>query len=217
MYRRVSSVLAVVLLVIAAGCVGGLDGAGADEGGDGASDGADGEGGDGSDGASGDGPSASGDAALVENRTALLRAAGSYTSVWEMRFTEDGALAGRTTYTSAVDYAGERTNFRMEMVGDGETRTDYETYYADGERYQRIGDGDEATYSVGEFEFSPDTSLFSAEAQIYGAGELDEFDAAGTETFDGVTVTRYERTERPTRSEERRVGKECRSRWSPYH
>src|SRR5256885_5472502 len=23
--------------------------------------------------------------------------------------------------------------------------------------------------------------------------------------------------ERPTRSEERRVGKECRSRWSPYH
>ena len=25
------------------------------------------------------------------------------------------------------------------------------------------------------------------------------------------------RLERPTRSEERRVGKECRSRWSPYH
>ncbi len=24
-------------------------------------------------------------------------------------------------------------------------------------------------------------------------------------------------TEDPTRSEERRVGKECRSRWSPYH
>ena len=23
--------------------------------------------------------------------------------------------------------------------------------------------------------------------------------------------------EKPTRSEERRVGKECRSRWSPYH
>ena len=26
-----------------------------------------------------------------------------------------------------------------------------------------------------------------------------------------------ERTETPSRSEERRVGKECRSRWSPYH
>ena len=29
------------------------------------------------------------------------------------------------------------------------------------------------------------------------------------------TVTVIEAT--PTRSEERRVGKECRSRWSPYH
>ena len=29
-----------------------------------------------------------------------------------------------------------------------------------------------------------------------------------------VASTRYKRT---TRSEERRVGKECRSRWSPYH
>ena len=26
-----------------------------------------------------------------------------------------------------------------------------------------------------------------------------------------------ESTEKATRSEERRVGKECRSRWSPYH
>ena len=31
-------------------------------------------------------------------------------------------------------------------------------------------------------------------------------------------VDEYERHERyPERSEERRVGKECRSRWSPYH
>ena len=27
----------------------------------------------------------------------------------------------------------------------------------------------------------------------------------------------YPYTETPKRSEERRVGKECRSRWSPYH
>ena len=26
-----------------------------------------------------------------------------------------------------------------------------------------------------------------------------------------------ENAQKPTRSEERRVGKECRSRWSPYH
>ena len=27
----------------------------------------------------------------------------------------------------------------------------------------------------------------------------------------------YQQIETPSRSEERRVGKECRSRWSPYH
>jgi len=32
------------------------------------------------------------------------------------------------------------------------------------------------------------------------------------EMMDGVRVIRV-----PVRSEERRVGKECRSRWSPYH
>src|SRR2546430_10842558 len=35
-------------------------------------------------------------------------------------------------------------------------------------------------------------------------------------TPEGVMVS-CGRNERPDRSEERRVGKECRSRWSPYH
>src|SRR2546427_9111698 len=34
---------------------------------------------------------------------------------------------------------------------------------------------------------------------------------------DDLFVTNVERIERGIRSEERRVGKECRSRWSPYH
>ena len=34
--------------------------------------------------------------------------------------------------------------------------------------------------------------------------------------FGGATAARYLR-QLTTRSEERRVGKECRSRWSPYH
>src|SRR2546423_11509825 len=33
---------------------------------------------------------------------------------------------------------------------------------------------------------------------------------------DGARVCRH-RDDEPARSEERRVGKECRSRWSPYH
>ena len=36
-------------------------------------------------------------------------------------------------------------------------------------------------------------------------------------TEDGITVTNIEITNENGRSEERRVGKECRSRWSPYH
>src|SRR2546430_5884352 len=39
--------------------------------------------------------------------------------------------------------------------------------------------------------------------------------AVGTERDDGER--RRGRVENPVRSEERRVGKECRSRWSPYH
>ena len=33
----------------------------------------------------------------------------------------------------------------------------------------------------------------------------------------GFTVAVFNRTTEKVRSEERRVGKECRSRWSPYH
>ena len=32
-----------------------------------------------------------------------------------------------------------------------------------------------------------------------------------------IETTRYVKTKKRSRSEERRVGKECRSRWSPYH
>ena len=43
-------------------------------------------------------------------------------------------------------------------------------------------------------------------------------DLPGTNTFHSTELFRiYEETPGYTRSEERRVGKECRSRWSPYH
>src|SRR2546430_6387164 len=41
---------------------------------------------------------------------------------------------------------------------------------------------------------------------------------AGTFTHDGITLPRIDAiAAKDKRSEERRVGKECRSRWSPYH
>ena len=43
---------------------------------------------------------------------------------------------------------------------------------------------------------------------------LDAFRELG---FEVLTVTGSARERSRSRSEERRVGKECRSRWSPYH
>ena len=40
---------------------------------------------------------------------------------------------------------------------------------------------------------------------------------ARLEALTGLVPVEYPTTRRSSRSEERRVGKECRSRWSPYH
>src|SRR5258708_36975324 len=42
-------------------------------------------------------------------------------------------------------------------------------------------------------------------------------DAAAMRTVAGMDPARLEQAYELTRSEERRVGKECRSRWTPYH
>ena len=48
--------------------------------------------------------------------------------------------------------------------------------------------------------------------------KLDEVREALAELgVNGLTVTEVKGFGRQKRSEERRVGKECRSRWSPYH
>ena len=48
-----------------------------------------------------------------------------------------------------------------------------------------------------------------------GESYADEFDAV--ETLEKITKVKTPGCLALTRSEERRVGKECRSRWSPYH
>ena len=49
----------------------------------------------------------------------------------------------------------------------------------------------------------------------------EDYDELGRPTllglYDGVPLTERDGGWSTTRSEERRVGKECRSRWSPYH
>src|SRR2546430_4261926 len=44
-----------------------------------------------------------------------------------------------------------------------------------------------------------------------------EFQSESTKTCEPIPCSAVPRTVKSERSEERRVGKECRSRWSPYH
>lgn len=187
MVQRIGVTVLVSLLVVLAGCsgVGGGDPAegtttGPAAGGDGTTVGGE------------------GDVSLVENRTAALMEAGSYTGLWEMEFAEDGAVVGTTSYTHAVDYENERSSFGMVMANDGEVTNDYETYHADGTTYARYGASDEATYQVAQAAFAPENTLFAVQSYVADADDLSAFDAVGTETYDGVTVTRYERTDRPS-------------------
>src|SRR3712207_9358380 len=55
-------------------------------------------------------------------------------------------------------------------------------------------------------------------ADVYGRGRSEEaLGAALAGRWDRVVLATKLRSRMGDRSEERRVGKECRSRWSPYH
>src|SRR5258706_9166947 len=56
-------------------------------------------------------------------------------------------------------------------------------------------------------------SLFPREARLVRRGEFDAVYRAGKRRSSSHFTVFF----RANRSEERRVGKECRSRWSPYH
>src|SRR5882757_10212513 len=67
---------------------------------------------------------------------------------------------------------------------------------------------------------APEGAVLIAEEQTAGRGRLDRKWSAPARSglFFSVLLRPGEATVAPVeRSEERRVGKECRSRWSPYH
>lgn len=184
MSRRIGSLLVVVVCVTVAGCVGGLPGAPqADPTAGGGGSGGEASGGDDS-------------AGSVANRTALLAAAGSYTSTWEMRVTEGGTVVSETAYTTAVDYASGRSTFSATTVTDGRATDGWETYVADGTSYTRYGQGETASYTVGPGVFTGTTPVDTGRFVTAGS-DLAEFTRTGTEAYDSVRVTRYELTERP--------------------
>src|SRR2546422_10956837 len=61
------------------------------------------------------------------------------------------------------------------------------------------------------------TILKSIELDILETGKLDLPDDVLAEADYVVATIHYGTNQSKERSEERRVGKECRSRWSPYH
>ena len=57
-------------------------------------------------------------------------------------------------------------------------------------------------------------NIFSLKKSAIALSLLMTCGASAQVTFDKIMSSKGDN---PTRSEERRVGKECRSRWSPYH
>ena len=62
-----------------------------------------------------------------------------------------------------------------------------------------------------EQELNTDKSLYCLGEIVHNSEEVSRLNRKGLQTID------KEQFMQTTRSEERRVGKECRSRWSPYH
>jgi|AntDeeMetagen285_2_1112576.scaffolds.fasta_scaffold03797_3 uncharacterized membrane protein len=176
MKQKFGLTIFVVALVILAGCVGGT---GSTDPADEPDDGTNGE------------------VTIVNNRTATVLDAGGYTSVWEMEFSSERDGVSTTRYTYAVDYVNERSSFEMLMTNRDEVTNDYESFYADSTSYTRYGEGGEATYQTAPGEFAPENTMFSVESSITSGSDLSEFSVVGTETYDGVTVTRYERSDQP--------------------
>src|SRR3712207_3455113 len=77
-----------------------------------------------------------------------------------------------------------------------------------------LSDIDEAAYGSDPLnrDYDADGLLDGEEVYIHGTDPLNN-DSDGDGLLDGEEVNQFG----TSRSEERRVGKECRSRWSPYH
>ena len=63
----------------------------------------------------------------------------------------------------------------------------------------------------------PESNVERARAKEMKIPEMSYFEALGEVTRTARTIAVAGTHGKTTRSEERRVGKECRSRWSPYH
>ena len=70
-----------------------------------------------------------------------------------------------------------------------------------------------------QISYTPEQEQLRADLRAYFAGLMtsDLRDALASTSGEYGDGAAYKQVVRQLRSEERRVGKECRSRWSPYH
>ena len=124
-----------------------------------------------------------------------------YTDGTEKSFSYDpvGNIVGAVSEAGALEYAYDPLNRLIEAHDSGMDETIRYTYDPAGNRTLMSWLEDER-------------------AITYTYGQINEL-LSVTDPEDGITNFEYDPLGREImkRSEERRVGKECRSRWSPYH
>jgi len=182
MYSDRIRLLIVVSLVVLAGCAGGGDVGPAAEGGDAGSTGDGGSGPDGAD----------GDEFDLGDPERLLRDAGSFTVTWSYAGVDASGAETEFTREFYADLESERSYSRTVSATDGQADGGgFEQFVADGVTHTRFGSDDDAvvTSQEGSAEVLG-TAIALSQARAYGADDGLAF--AGTETFDGVTVERYE-------------------------
>lgn len=174
-YMTTRSILAILVaaLTLTAGCVGGIGG----------------DGGDGADGTTTAG-SGNGDGPVADDPEAVLNAAGSFTSEWRTTYSDD--RTGESTqvgYTYAVDAENERYLMTLSSTDEGGV---IQYYYADGTTYMKIGEGEDAFYQSVDGQTFDLSGAYVTDTYYYSHHDEEWMERVGTETFDGVTVTRYE-------------------------
>src|SRR2546430_5295205 len=100
----------------------------------------------------------------------------------------------------------------------GTARTQFARDFAAGDALRRIDDfPDGEAAAVADIEGFAGNAVDFLESADMGIGNIEHVDVIADAGSVGSGIIRADDIDMGQRSEERRVGKECRSRWSPYH
>lgn len=140
------------------------------------------------------GESSSGDSGNFElsDPEAALRDAGSFTVTWRYGGVDPNGVKFELIREFYADLPAERSYTVTSSLRDGlSDGGSSEQFVADGVTYMRSGSGENVGYA--SYEGTTDvvgTAIALSQARAYGA--TDDLTFRGTETFNGVTVSRYE-------------------------